>query len=86
MSRRFLGLSQFQISLPGVGGLGGVHPGPQAGFFQEVAPAFVGVGRALTVLAFAHDGFGILPALDHLNDTGRHVGSDVVSDEGVGSS
>lgn len=64
IARRLFGLANLQISLAGIGGLSGIHAGSQAAFFQEVAPAFMGVRRALTVLILAHDGLGVLPALD----------------------
>ena len=86
IARRLFGFANLKVSLAGVGGLGGVHAGPQTGFFEKVAPAFVSIGRALPVLVLAHHGFGVLPALDDLNYSSRYVGSNVVADEDVGSS
>lgn|SRR5258708_902029 len=81
---RFFRLTEFQVALAGVGGLGGVHAGAEAGFFQEIAPAFVSVRRALAVLIFPHGGFGVLAALDDFDYSGRDIGPDVVADKYIG--
>lgn len=83
---QFPGFANLQVSLAAVGGFDGIHAGPEFGFFQEVAPAFMGVGRGLTILVFAHGGFCVLAAVDHLDHSGGLVGTDVVADEGVGRS
>ena len=80
----FFGLTKLEISLAGVGCLRGIYASSQAGFFEEVAPAFMGVRRALPILIFAHGGFGVLPALDHLDDSSGNIGPHVVADEDVG--
>jgi hypothetical protein len=78
------GFSQFEVSLAGVGRLAGIHAGSQTGFFEEIAPAFVGIGWTLTVLIFAHGSFGVLASLDNFDYAGGHVGANVVADEDVG--
>ena len=85
VGRGFFGFAEFEVALTGVGGLGGVHAGAEAGLFQKVAPAFVGVGRSLTVLIFTHGGFGVLTALDDFHYSSGYVGSDIVANEDVGS-
>jgi hypothetical protein len=82
----FLGFANLQIPLPEVGGFGGVHSGPEFGFFEEVTPAFVAVGRALAFPELLHGRFGVLATVDHLDDARGLVGPDVMADEGVGSS
>ncbi len=80
----FFGLAQFQVSLTSVGSLDGIHASAETGLLEKVSPAFVGIGRALPVLVFAHDGLGILPALDDFDYAGGYIGADVVTDEYVG--
>jgi len=75
----FFGFAQLEIALAGVGGLGGIHAGAETGFFQEVAPAFVGVRRTLAILVFAHGGFGVLASLDDFDHTSRDIGTHVVA-------
>ena len=43
----FFGLAKFEVGLADAGGFGGIHAGFEFGFFEEVAPAFVTVGRTL---------------------------------------
>ena len=80
----FFGFAQFQVSLTGVGGLDGIHASSQAGLFEEVSPAFLGIGRALTVLVFTHHGFGVLSSLDDFDYACGYIGANVVTDEYVG--
>ena len=75
----FFGFAEFEVALAGIGGLGWVHAGAEAGFFEEIAPAFMGIGRALAVLVFPHGGFGVLASLDDFDYSGRDVGTHVVA-------
>ena len=70
--------------MTGVGGLGGVHASSKASLFQKVAPAFVGIRRALPVLVFAHGGFGVLAPLDDFDYPSGYIGANIVADEYVG--
>jgi hypothetical protein len=80
----FFGFAEFQVALAGVSGLGRIHAGAKAGFFQEVAPSCVRVGRGLTVLVFTHGRFGVLTALDDFDYSSGNIGTNVVTDEDVG--
>jgi hypothetical protein len=75
----FFRLAEFEVALAGVGGLGGIHAGAEAGFFEEVAPAFVSVRRALAVLVFAHRGFGVLASLDDFDYSSRDIRAHIVA-------
>src|SRR4051812_42952645 len=80
----FFSFAQFEIALACLGGLAWVHAGSQAGFFQEVAPTLVGIGRCLAILVFAHGGFGVLASLNNFDDSSGDVGAHVMADQDVG--
>jgi hypothetical protein len=80
----FFGFPQLQITLTGVGGLDRIHASSQARLLEKVSPAFVGIGRALTVLVLTHHGFGVLPSLDDFDYACGYISTDVVTDEYVG--
>ncbi len=79
----FFGLAEFEVGLADAGGFGGIHAGFEFGFFEEVAPAFVTVGRTLGLFEILHREFRFLLAADNPDDSGRIVGSDVMQNDRV---
>src|SRR6266850_2219105 len=80
----FFGLAQFQVTLPGVGGLDRIHASSQAGLLEKVSPAFVCVGRTLTVLVLTHHSLSVLPSLDDFDYACGYISTNVVTDKYVG--
>src|SRR5579863_6181997 len=66
-----------------MGGLGGIGSSLEFSFLDEVAPAFVAVGRALAFFELLLCRFGVLLAFDHFDHAGRLIGSNVMADDGV---
>jgi hypothetical protein len=76
-------LATLQLCLTEFGGLGRVGSCLQSGFFQEVAPTLMPVGRALFGFEVLQGRFRVLPSLDDLNHPCGLVSTNVVPDYNV---
>ena len=81
--QRSFGFATFQFRLAKFGSLGGVGTGLQGRFLQEVAPAFVAVGRTLFGFEVLQGRLRVLPSFDDFDHSCGFVGTDVVPDYNV---
>jgi hypothetical protein len=75
----------FQTSLAEVGSFLRVHARLKVRFFQKVAPTGVPVFRALCPFELDNRGLSLIFSPNHGHDTAGLIGSDIVSNNGVGS-
>jgi len=85
LMQRRLRLAQFQLFLPHRRRHRQVGSRLDFRLFQKIAPAFVPVFRTLAQLKLLDRGFRVRLALNHVDDSRRHIRSHVMADDSVKS-
>jgi hypothetical protein len=75
----------FQLGLAATGGFDGIHSCLQVRLFEEVAPALLVVGRALSFRKIPQGSLGVGATLDDFDDAGRLVGPNIMANDYIGS-
>lgn len=78
------GFSNFQILLATLRRQFRVHPSLQICFFDEITPALMAIRRCLAAFEIRPRYLCIVPTANNLDNSGRSVGTNVVTDDGVG--